>query len=414
MDFRSLPGGAALSSGTSYDWAYEQERERQRQAELRAELERLRVRQRQLRRLQVALATQGIRAASAEVAELDAQAGSAQLSIAVTEARTSLDALETRLEEAVAQRTQERAARWAATPAGAAELPPEPSLGAAVAEQRARADATVVAALARAAEELVATEATRCADDQLADLRLRAENVGGLDPVRARRALTDLESRVASSIRLRRDSDRAEQTRIELLTLAGELPPEQRTALRRRIGETPDTELADLRDEVRATVERHHHREARTEVTERVLAALREQGYELGEPFDDLLTDGPRVTVLTSAKTPDYGVRLLLDPENDRFQATTVRREGTTDTSHDQDVQQGLCDALDEIEADLATGGLRLHRVLRRPVQDKVATMPAHHWPATATSTGTSTTEAQKAEYERQRQAARRAKGRTS
>ena len=401
-----------MSSGTSYNWAYEQERERQRQAELRAELERLRVRQRQLRRLQVALATQGIRTASAEVAEVDAQAGSAQLSVAVTEARTSLDALESRLEEAVAQRTRERRTRWVATPVAAAELPPEPSLGTALAEERARTEAAVVATLARAAEELVATEATRCADDQLADLQRLAGSVGGLDPVRARRALIDIESRVASSIRRRRDSDRAEQIRIELLTLAGELPTEQRTALRRRIDGTPDTELAGLRDEVRAVVDRHHHRQARTEVTARVLAALREQGYELGEPFDDLLTDGPRVTVLTSVETPDYGVRLLLDPEHDRFQATTVRREGTSDTSRDQEVQQYLCKALDEIEADLATGGLSLHRVLRRPVQDRVATMPAHHWPATATST--STTEVQQAEYERQRQAGRRAKGRTS
>jgi len=403
-----------VSSGSSYDWAYEQERERQRQAALRAELERLRVRQRQLRRFQVALATQGIRTAAAEVAELDAQAGSAQLSIAVTEARTGLDALETRLEEAVAQRTRERAARWAATPVAVAELPPQPSLRTAVAEERARADAAVVATLARAAEDLVATEATRCADDQLAELRQRAESVGGLDPARARRALTDLESRVAASIRLRQDTDRAEQIRVELLTLAGELPPEKRTALRRRIGDTPDTDLAALGDEVRTIVERHHHRQARAEVTERVLAALREQGYELGEPFDDLLTDGPRVTVLPSAKNPDYGVRLLLDPEHDRFHATTVRREGTTDAGRDQEVQQGLCDALDEIEADLATDGLRLHRVLRRPVQDRVATMPAHHWPATATSTTGSVTEAQKAEYERQRQAGLRAKGRNS
>ena len=358
----------------------------------------------------MALATQGIRTASAEVAEVDTQAGSAQLSIAVTEARTSLDALESRLEEEVAQRTRERTARWMATPVAAVELPSEPSLGTALAEERARAEAAVGAPLARAAEELVAFEATRCADDQLADLRRRAERVGGLDPVRARRALVDIESRVASSIRRRRDSDHAEQTRIELLTLVGELPTEQRTALRRRIDGTPATELAGLRDEVRAVVERHHHRQARAEVTARVLAALRERGYELGEPFDDLLTDGPRVTVLTSTETPDHGVRLLLDPEHNRFQATTVRREGASDTSRDQEAQEGLCEALDEIEADLATGGLSLHRVLRRPVQDRVATMPAHHWPATAAST----TRAQQAEYQRQRQAGRRTKGRTS
>ncbi|MFI7662862.1 hypothetical protein ACIBTW_28690 [Micromonospora parva] len=407
-----------MSSGTSYDWAYARERERERQAELRAELERLRVRHRQLRRLQAALATQGIRAALAEVADVAADADSTQLGIAVTEARTSLDALEARLEGAVAQRSQERAARWAATPAVANDLPAEPSLVTALAEDRARVDRTAVAALARAAADLAETEAARCVDDERAELIRLAERVGELDAVRARRALTDLESRVAASIGRRRDLEQAEQTRVELLTLAGELPQEERTALRQRVARTPDGDLAGLGDEVRTVMAAHRRRQARVEVTEQVLAALGAQGYELGESFDDLLAGGRQVTLLTSAKTPDYGVRLTVDPERDRLMATTVRRDDADD-GDDQHAQQLVCDDLDLIEAELATGGLRLQKVLRRPVQPRVATMPARHWPA-AVSSGQSA-EAQRteelrqaAEYERQRRANQQAKGRTS
>ncbi|MFF0659120.1 hypothetical protein [Micromonospora tulbaghiae] len=406
-----------MSSGTSYDWAYERERERERQAGLRAELERLRVRHRQLRRLQAALATQGIRAASAEVADVAADADSAQLSIAVTEARTSLDALEARLEGAVAQRTQERAARWAAAPAVADDLPVEPSLGAALAEERARADTTAVAALARAAAELVAMEAPRCAEGERVELARLAERVRGLDAIHARRALTDLESRVAASIRLRRDLEQAEQTRTELLILIGELPGEGRTALRERVADTPDAELAGLGDEVRAAVAAHRRREARAEVTEQVLAALRAQGYELGDSFDDLLAGGRQVTLLTSAKTPDYGVRLSVDPERDRFMATTVRRDDVDDDRGDQHAQQLVCADLDLIEAKLATGGLRLQTVLRRPVQPRVATMSAQHWQAAATPEASAERQRteqlrQAAEHARQRQANQQAKGR--
>jgi len=405
-----------VSSGTSYDWVYEQERERQRQAELRAELERLRVRQRQLHRLRAALATQGIRAAAAEVAEPAATAVSAELSIAVTEARTSLDALESWMDDAVARRTQERAARWATAPAVAADLPPETSHSSTLAEERARSDAAAVGAPARAATELVETEGVRCVEDERAELVRRAERVRDLDPVHARRALTDLESRVAASIRRRRDGDRAEQTRIELITLAGELPGDQRAALRRRIGETPDAELAGLGDEVRAAAAAHHRRLARAAVTERVLAALRDQGYEVGESFGDLLAEGPPVTLLTSARTPAYGVRLTIDPERDRLQATTVRRDDVADTSGDQAAQQVMCDDLDQVEADLARAGLTLRTVLRRPVQPQVPTMPAQHWPAAAdiSDQAQQTEQLRRAgEQERRRQSTQRAKGRT-
>jgi hypothetical protein len=380
-----------LSSGTSYDWTYERERERQRQAE--------------------------IRAASAEVADVAADADSAELSIAVTEARAGLDALEARLEGAVAQRTRERAARWSATPAMAADLPLEPSLGAILTEERARADATAVATRARSAVELVEMEAARCVEDDRADLVRLAERVGDLDSVGAHRALTDLEARVAASIQRRRELEQAEQTRIELLTLAGELAGEERTALREQVNGTPDAELAAMGDEVRAAVAAYRRSQARSEVTEQVLAALREQGYEVGESFDDLLADGRQVTLLTSTKTPDHGLRLTIDPGRDRFQATTVRRDDIDDDQGDQAAQRLVCADLDRIEADLATGGLRLQTVLRRPVQDRVATMPARHWPAAATHEASA--EAQRAEHlqraaahERQRQANQQAKGR--
>ncbi|GGM76351.1 hypothetical protein ACFFX1_52785 [Dactylosporangium sucinum] len=406
-----------MSSGTSYDWAYEQERERQRQAELRAELERLRVRHRQLERLQNALATQGIRAARATVADVAQDASSAQLSIAVTEARTGLDALETRLESAVAERAQERAARWAATPAARTALPVEPSLGAALAEERAAA----AAALARAAAELVEAEAARCADDERDGLTRLAERVGDLDAAQARRALTDLESRLSASIQRRRDSEAAEQVRTELLTLAGELPAQPRAALRRRIRQTLDPDLAGLGPEVRETVAEHRRRHARIEVTAQVLAALRAQGYELGESFEDLLADGRQVALLTSAKTPGYGVRLTIDPDRDRLQATTVRRDDVADDAGDEAAQRLHCADFDRVEADLATGGLLLRTVQRRPVRSQVATMPARHWLAADQTAATESAQAQEAEpqrraaeHERQRQAARQTKGRTA
>lgn len=405
-----------MSSGTSYDWAYEQERERQRQSELRAELERLRVRHRQLERLQAALATQGVRAASAMVADVAQDATSAQLGFAVTEARTSLDALETRLETVVAQRTQERAARWAATPAMAVDLPPESSLGAALAEERARAEATALAAVARAATELVEAEAARCAEEDRAGLATVAAGV------RDRRALLDLESQVTASIRRRRESEQAEQVRIELLTLAGELGQEERAALRGRIRAAADRDLAALRPEVLEVVAAERRRRARVEVTDKVLAALRAQGYEVGESFDDLLTDGPPVTLLTSSKTPDYGVRLTVDPGRERLQATVVRRDDV-DGGDDRHAQKLVCDDLDQVQKDLMSGGLHLRTVIRRPVQEQVPTMAARHWPAVPAQVsdaahGSDAAERAEqlrraAELERQRRAHQQQKGRT-
>ena len=403
-----------MSSGTSYDWAYERERERQHQMELRAELERLRVEHRQLQRLRAALATQGIRAASVTIADVAQDATAAQLGVAVAEARTGLNALKARLDRASSQRAKQRAAQRAAVSRATVELPPEPSLRAALAQERAREKAAAVAALASAARELVATESARCAEDDHDRLVELAEGVGQLTADRARLTLVDLESRVAASIQRRRHEEEAEQVRMELLTLAGELDWEERAALRGRINSAPDEDLTPLRDQVLAAVAVHNHRRARTEVTEQVLAALRAQGYELGESFDNLLADNPPVTLLTSTKTPNYGVRLTVDPDRERLHTTVVRRDDVED-GDDLHAQRLVCADLDRAQEDLTADGVHLRTVLRRPVQGRVPTMAARHWPtAPEQLSGAECAEQLRraAERERQARAHRQEKGR--
>ncbi|MFF5225132.1 hypothetical protein [Dactylosporangium sp. NPDC000521] len=410
-----------MSSGTSYDWAYERERELQRQAELRAELERLRARSRSLSRLHAALASQGIRAELPRIADVPQDATSAQLSIVVTEARSGLDALQERLDNATSRRAQERAARWAALPAAVTELPQEPSLSAALAEARAKEQAAMVTRLAGAAVELVETEAPRCAEDDLSTLTDLAGRVAGMDVAHARRALTDLESRVTTSIRGRRDREAAEQLRAELLCLTGELGQQERTELRERLAATDDRDLAGLRPVIEQAAAGERRRRSRTEVAEQVLSALRAQGYEVGESFEDMLADGRDVRLLTSTNAPGYGVRVTVDEHRDQILTTIVRRDDVDDGG-DQRAQQLVCADLARVEEVVATGGVQLRAVLRRPPRAQVPTMPARHWPAQQTQAQIDAQQqAQEqeqrrraAEHERQRQAGQRTSGRSA
>ena len=374
-----------MSSSVGYDYSYvdlEAQACRRLRAEIAGYAARSRVLSAQARQMRGA----GHGTSAGQLGKPRAGAGSSELSAVAASYRDQLESAEREIAGIAA-------ARWAGLLAAPGGSGPAERLSATEELARSRAGALVResattgprpgAAQLAAADQLIAAELGRCEGSDLEALHLmRAEISSATTARQARMAFAELEIAVGDSIRRRRRADEIAQVRANLLELAEDAPPEERTRLRAMIEESPDP--GGLSAEVGQAVARADLRRARDAVAAAAADALREIGCEVGEDFATLLTGSSEgVVAFGEDWAAGYGLLVRLPPGAGRVMAAVVRREGTA-SGADEAVQRQFCErGLPGWAGGLRDSGIALteeHRV--EPGSLPVAAIPEQQWPA--------------------------------
>ncbi|MEV4558701.1 hypothetical protein AB0K51_17150 [Kitasatospora sp. NPDC049285] len=401
-----------MSSSAAYGWTY-RDLEAERQRRLRAQLAEQAQRAENLRRAQMRARLDELteraaelrgeaghlrrthRVAAVQVATVTVAAGadSAELARAVQRATEQNARAERELAQAV-----DRA--WTALLADAATAPARPAAprrrGETPAEQAAAAraaaeqhQADVRARAVAEAEALLAREAARCdpADlPELALLRRELDTAPSAQSVRA--AHTDLMARVQESVERRRLADQRAELRAGLVQLVQDAEPAERDRLVAALTETEDPE--PLRAQVARAVAAADARRDRAQVAEALAAALREQDYQVGEDFADLLADSGEAVVPFDAPgdgggpAEGYGLRVVLSRDRAALSTAVVRGPGGAPAGErDEEVQRWFCDAqLPAIEDSAREHGVQLERTSAMlPGLMAAPRLPAESWP---------------------------------
>ena len=239
-----------------------------------------------------------------------------------------------------------------------------------------------------AAEALLATEAHRCAPDDLPDLDRRlADARSARRADQARLLLNDLAQAVRDSIGRRERAERVAIARATLLARVEEALPQDRGNLVAAIKAAPDPD--DVAGLVDAAVARADQIAQRAAVAAAAAAALADIGADVGEDFVTMLTARGEAAVRLGRGWDDgYGLLVSLPGDKAELSTVVVRHPGTvTDpdearqAARDRAAQQLFCDkGVKRFWGGLGQDGVRLNRVFWVEPGRLVRPVPEAQW----------------------------------
>ncbi|MET9880691.1 hypothetical protein ABZZ36_39725 [Actinacidiphila glaucinigra] len=367
-----------MSNSAAYRWTYEDEQARKRR-ELRVQLTEEVTRSRVLRG-QAKAFRRVHRTAPVDVhiVTVPSRAEATELAAALESAREINRRAEAELSRAAAS-------IWSSPPEEndrpSATRPAVPATAPAHEDRVAQARASALAD----AERLLDRDGPACDPDDLPVFARRLEALRQARSVDAARTLlTDLGVLVHRSALRQRNAVRTAALRAVLLDRLEDAEPQDRQRLAAAVADAPDPSA--LEDEVERAVARADLARSRAAVAARVMRALHERDYAVGQDFADLLAEEGSVVVpfgaaagaSGAAEVPDgYGLRVRLDA--DRELTTALVRApaiGTADggtsadpgAEADSRVQHWFCgDQLPRIEDAMGRQGVALDRTAVLP-----------------------------------------------